>query len=123
MADRPDVSYHGGRGSGILPGARPAVIGCVRRDRHDVRSDPQLLFPCLSGGTLSNPDPGVGGRLRLFMEPLTGFFSSFFIAAALGGYGVTGALSLISGSMLVVALSIGLMGPKTSRRSLETLAH
>jgi MFS transporter, putative metabolite:H+ symporter len=54
---------------------------------------------------------------------LSGFFSSFFIAAALGSYGVTGALGLISGSMLVVAVSIGLMGPKTTRRSLETLAH
>jgi MFS transporter, putative metabolite:H+ symporter len=54
---------------------------------------------------------------------LSGFFSSFFIGAVLGGYGVTGALGLISGSMVVVALSIGLMGPKTTRRSLETLAH
>ena len=54
---------------------------------------------------------------------LSGFFSSFFIGAMLGAYGVVGALGLISGSMILVALSIGLMGPRTTRRSLETLAH
>ena len=54
---------------------------------------------------------------------LSGFFSSFFIGAVLGAYGVVGALGLISGSMVVVALSIGLMGPRTTRRALETLAQ
>lgn len=54
---------------------------------------------------------------------ISGFLSSFVIAATLGGYGVTGVLLLISGSMVVVALSIGLLGPRTSGRSLEALAH
>lgn len=54
---------------------------------------------------------------------ISGFLSSFVIAATLGGYGVTGVLLLISGSMVAVALSIGLMGPRTSGRSLEALAR
>ncbi len=53
---------------------------------------------------------------------LSGAFSGFLIAFVLGHYGVPSVFLLIAGSMAVVALSIGAMGPPTSRRALEALA-
>ena len=53
---------------------------------------------------------------------VSGFLSSFLIAATLGDYGVTGVLMLISGSMVIVSLAIGLLGPLTKGRSLESLS-
>ncbi|MEN0105269.1 MAG: MFS transporter [Pseudomonas sp.] len=54
---------------------------------------------------------------------LSGALSGFLIAAALKGAGVPGALLLICGSMVVVMLSIGILGPKTRGRSLEDISH
>ena len=53
---------------------------------------------------------------------ISGIFSGFLVSFALARSGVPGALALISGCMGVVALSIGLLGPKTRARSLEALA-
>lgn len=52
---------------------------------------------------------------------VSGMFSGFLIAFALGHYGVPAALGVIAGSMGIVALSIGLLGPKTRGLSLETI--
>jgi putative MFS transporter len=48
-------------------------------------------------------------------------FSGFLIAFALAQRGVSAALALIAGCMAVVALAIGVLGPKTRGRSLEDL--
>ncbi|NIF81132.1 MFS transporter [Paraburkholderia sp. Cy-641] len=50
-------------------------------------------------------------------------FSGFFIAALLRDFGVVGVFAGITGCMLVVALSIGLFGPRTNGMRLEELNH
>jgi putative MFS transporter len=52
---------------------------------------------------------------------VSGMFSGFLIAFALAQRGVSAALALIAGCMAVVALAIGVLGPKTRGRSLEDL--
>lgn len=54
---------------------------------------------------------------------LSGAASGFLIAAALKLGGVEGALSLISGCVVLGMLVIALLGPKTRGRSLEQLSH
>jgi putative MFS transporter len=54
---------------------------------------------------------------------VSGMFSGFLIAFALGQYGVSAALALISASMGIAALSVGLLGPRTRGRSLEDINH
>ncbi len=49
--------------------------------------------------------------------------SSFVIAFFLGRFGVTGVFAFIAGSMLIVMLAIGGLGPKTKARSLEAISH
>jgi putative MFS transporter len=49
-------------------------------------------------------------------------FSAFAIAYCLQWFGVAGVFTLIAGSMLVVMLAIGLLGPKTANLSLETIS-
>ena len=49
-------------------------------------------------------------------------FSSFAIAFFLGHFGVPGVFAFIAGSMLIVMLSIGLLGPKTNNLSLESIS-
>jgi len=49
-------------------------------------------------------------------------FSAFVIAFVLDRFGVAGVFSLIAGSMVVVMLAIGLLGPKTNNRALESIA-
>jgi MFS family permease len=53
---------------------------------------------------------------------ISGAFSGFLVSFALTQKGVPGALALIAGCMGIVALSIGLLGPRTRGRSLEALA-
>lgn len=53
---------------------------------------------------------------------LSGIFGGFFIASALRHYGVSGALLVIAGSMVMVSLIIATVGPRTRNRSLEALA-
>lgn len=50
-------------------------------------------------------------------------FTSFFIAAALNAFGTSGVFLFIAGSMLIVILSIGLMGPRTRDLALETISR
>jgi putative MFS transporter len=52
---------------------------------------------------------------------VSGMFSGFLIAFALAQRGVSAALALIAGCMALVALAIGVLGPKTRGRSLEDL--
>jgi MFS transporter, putative metabolite:H+ symporter len=54
---------------------------------------------------------------------LSTIFTSFMIAFCLQHFGATGVFVLISVSMLVVMLSIGIFGPLTRGRSLEDIAH
>jgi putative MFS transporter len=54
---------------------------------------------------------------------LSTVFSAFVIAFFLREFGTTGVFALIAASMGVVALSIGAMGPLTSRRALEAIAE
>ncbi|WP_206956194.1 MFS transporter [Trinickia acidisoli] len=54
---------------------------------------------------------------------LSAVFSSFVIAFTLRGFGVTGVFVFIAGAMLLVMLVIGLMGPRTLGRSLESISH
>ncbi len=50
-------------------------------------------------------------------------FSSFLIAFFLDRFGVSGVFALIAGSMLVVMLAIGLLGPRTNNLSLEAISE
>jgi len=52
---------------------------------------------------------------------ISGVFSGFLVSFALANSGVPGALTLIAGCMAVVALSVGLLGPRTRNQSLEAL--
>lgn len=54
---------------------------------------------------------------------VSGALSGFLIAACLKQAGVPGAVGLIVGCMLIVALSIGLLGPRTAGRSLEDISR
>ena len=53
---------------------------------------------------------------------LSGVFSAFAIAFFLDHFGVPGVFTFIAGCMAIVALSIGLLGPRTSRLALETIS-
>ncbi len=50
-------------------------------------------------------------------------FSSFVIGFVLDRFGVPGVFTLIAGSMLVVMLAIGLLGPRTNNLALETISQ
>jgi MFS transporter, putative metabolite:H+ symporter len=50
-------------------------------------------------------------------------FSSFVIGFALERFGVPGVFAFIAGSMLIVMLAIGLLGPRTNNLPLETISH
>jgi putative MFS transporter len=50
-------------------------------------------------------------------------FSSFVIGFFLDRFGVPGVFTLIAGSMLIVMLAIGLLGPSTNNRSLESISE
>ncbi len=52
---------------------------------------------------------------------LSAIFSSYIIAATLDRAGSVGVFVLISGAMLVVALSVGLFGPRTRGLALEQI--
>lgn len=49
-------------------------------------------------------------------------FSSFVIGFALDRFGVPGVFTLIAGSMLMVMLAIGLLGPRTNNLALEAIS-
>jgi MFS transporter, putative metabolite:H+ symporter len=53
---------------------------------------------------------------------ISGTFSGFLIAYILGHFGVSWVFLLIAGSMALVALFIGVMGPPSKNRSLEVLS-
>ena len=50
-------------------------------------------------------------------------FTSFLIASTLNAFGTTGVFLFIAGSMAVVILAIGLMGPRTRDLGLETVSQ
>jgi len=50
-------------------------------------------------------------------------FSSFAIGFALDRFGVPGVFTLIAGSMLIVMLAIGLLGPRTNNLALEVISQ
>jgi MFS transporter, putative metabolite:H+ symporter len=50
-------------------------------------------------------------------------FSSFVIGFVLDRAGVPGVFTLIAGSMLIVMLAIGLLGPRTNNLALETISQ
>jgi putative MFS transporter len=54
---------------------------------------------------------------------LSAVFSSFVIAFTLKAFGVTGVFVFIAGAMALVMVSIGLMGPRTLGKSLESISH
>jgi MFS transporter, putative metabolite:H+ symporter len=54
---------------------------------------------------------------------LSGILSGFLIAAVLRKFGVPAVFALIAGSMVIITLTIGLLGPKTTNRSLESIAQ
>jgi putative MFS transporter len=53
---------------------------------------------------------------------LSTMFSAFLIAAILKGFGAPGVFVLIAGCMMVVALVIGLFGPRTQGLPLEQIS-
>ncbi|PWI56706.1 MFS transporter [Sulfoacidibacillus thermotolerans] len=53
---------------------------------------------------------------------LSSVFTGFLIADLLKSFGVTGVFIFISSAMLIVALVIGILGPKTNLRTLEDIA-
>lgn len=50
-------------------------------------------------------------------------FSSFVIGFVLDRFGVGGVFTLIAGSMLIVMLAIGLLGPRTNQLELEAISQ
>lgn len=54
---------------------------------------------------------------------LSAIFTSFVIGFFLQDFGVPGVFALIAASMLVVILSIGVFGPRTSGLALEAISH
>jgi MFS transporter, putative metabolite:H+ symporter len=54
---------------------------------------------------------------------LAGISSGFLIASVLRHFGVPGVFTLVAGSMVIITLTIGLLGPKTTNCSLESLAQ
>jgi len=50
-------------------------------------------------------------------------FSSFLIGFFLDRFGVPGVFTLIAGSMLIVMLAIGFLGPRTNNLALETISN
>jgi putative MFS transporter len=54
---------------------------------------------------------------------LSAVFSSFIIAFTLKEFGVPGVFVFIAGAMTLVILAIGLMGPGTLGKSLESISH
>jgi putative MFS transporter len=54
---------------------------------------------------------------------LSAVFSSFIIAFTLKEFGVTGVFVFIAGAMTLVILVIGVMGPRTLGKSLESISH
>ena len=50
-------------------------------------------------------------------------FSSFAIGFTLSEFGVNGVFTLIAGSMVIVILAIGVMGPRTTRLALEEISR
>jgi putative MFS transporter len=54
---------------------------------------------------------------------LSTMFSAFIIAAILKGFGSSGVFVFIAGCMLVVALVIGIFGPRTRDLPLEQISH
>lgn len=54
---------------------------------------------------------------------LSAVFSSFVIAFMLREFGVLGVFGFIAGAMTLVILAIGLMGPRTLGKSLESISH
>jgi putative MFS transporter len=50
-------------------------------------------------------------------------FSSFVIGFLLDRFGVAGVFTFIAGSMLIVMLAIGLLGPRTNNLALETISN
>jgi MFS transporter, putative metabolite:H+ symporter len=53
---------------------------------------------------------------------LSGIFVGFVIAALLKDFGTVGVFAFIAGSMAVVALAVGILGPRTTGISLEVLS-
>jgi putative MFS transporter len=53
---------------------------------------------------------------------LSTVFSSFIIAALLGRFGASGVFAFIAAAMAVVVADVGLLGPRTAGRRLESLA-
>jgi putative MFS transporter len=54
---------------------------------------------------------------------LSTVFSAFVIAFFLDRFGVSGVFALIAASMMVVALAIGVFGPRTRNLSLEAISR
>ncbi|BCF94646.1 MFS transporter [Paraburkholderia largidicola] len=54
---------------------------------------------------------------------LSAVFSSFVIAFTLKDFGVAGVFVFIAGAMTLVIVTIGLMGPRTLGKSLESISH
>lgn len=54
---------------------------------------------------------------------LSVIFSSFAIAFFLQRFGVMGVFAFIAGSMVMVMLAIGIFGPKTNQRALESISR
>ena len=50
-------------------------------------------------------------------------FTAFVIAFLLARFGTTGVFVFIAAAMLVVALTIGLLGPRTTNVALEEISH
>jgi putative MFS transporter len=49
-------------------------------------------------------------------------FSAFAISFILDRFGVPGVFTFIAGSMLIVILAIGVLGPRTNQLALETIS-
>ncbi|MCG5072188.1 MFS transporter [Paraburkholderia tagetis] len=54
---------------------------------------------------------------------LSAVFSSFVVAFMLKQFGVTGVFVFIAGAMALVIVAIGVMGPRTLGKSLESISH
>ena len=69
---------------------------------------------------------GIRARAAGFVyswSRLSVIFSSFVIAYILAGFGAFGVFVFIAAAMIVVMLTIGIFGPRTTNRALETISR
>ena len=102
-----------------------AAADPVRRADHAVEQRAVLLVPQLPVGAVPDPRARPGGRLHLLRSAASARCSPASSSGSSSPQfnGTTGVFGLIAFAMLMVVLSIGIFGPRTSNLELEKISH